>query len=67
MPTGRVKWFNRKKGYGFITQEAGTDLFVHFSSIVKDGYKVLNEGEEVQFEIVQGDKGPQAVNVVVIK
>jgi len=67
MPTGQVKWFNRKKGYGFITQDNGEDLFVHFSSIAKEGFKALNEGEEVQFDVVQGDKGPQAVNVVVIK
>lgn len=67
MPTGRVKWFNRKKGYGFITQDSGEDLFVHFSSIVKEGFKALKDGDEVKFDVVQGDKGPQAVNVVVTR
>jgi cold shock protein len=63
METGKVKWFNNSKGYGFITREGGEDLFVHFKSIVGDGYKTLKEGETVQFEVEQGAKGLQAVNV----
>ncbi|MBM2840593.1 MAG: cold-shock protein [Bacteroidetes bacterium] len=63
METGKVKWFNNSKGYGFITREGGEDLFVHFKSIVGDGYKSLKEGEEVQFDVEQGTKGLQAVNV----
>lgn len=62
---GIVKWFNEEKGFGFITGEDGKDIFVHFSEIKKDGFKVLKEGEEVSFEITQGQKGPQATNVVV--
>ena len=61
---GKVKWFNDKKGYGFIAQEGGRDVFVHFSNVKGDGYKSLAEGQEVEFEIVDGPKGPQAVNVV---
>lgn len=61
---GKVKWFNDKKGYGFIAQEGGRDVFVHFSNVKGDGYKSLVEGQEVEFEIVDGPKGPQAVNVV---
>lgn len=61
---GKVKWFNDKKGYGFIAQEGGRDVFVHFSNVKADGYKSLAEGQEVEFEIVDGPKGPQAVNVV---
>ena len=61
--TGTVKWFNADKGYGFIEQENGPDVFVHFRSIVGDGYKSLNEGQQVQFEVTQGQKGPQAENV----
>jgi CspA family cold shock protein len=61
---GKVKWFNDKKGYGFIAQEDGRDVFVHFSNVKMDGYKSLAEGMEVEFEIVDGPKGPQAVNVV---
>lgn len=61
--TGKVKWFNSEKGFGFITTENGEDLFVHFSQIQKDGYKSLEEGEEVSFDVVEGDKGPQAANV----
>ncbi|PCH53252.1 MAG: cold-shock protein [Cellvibrionales bacterium] len=61
--TGTVKWFNADKGYGFIEQENGPDVFVHFRSIVGDGYKTLNEGQQVQFEVTQGQKGPQAENV----
>ena len=63
METGKVKWFNNSKGYGFITRDGGEDLFVHFKSIVGDGYKSLKEGETVQFDVEQGAKGLQAVNV----
>ena len=63
METGKVKWFNNAKGYGFITREGGEDLFVHFKSIVGDGYKSLKEGETVQFDVEQGAKGLQAINV----
>ena len=60
---GIVKWFNNAKGYGFLGREGGADVFVHFSSIQVDGYKSLKEGDEVSFDIVQGDKGPQADSV----
>lgn len=60
---GVVKWFNDSKGYGFITQEDGSEVFVHYSSIMTDGYKTLNEGDEVEFETLQGPKGLQAANV----
>ena len=60
---GKVKWFNNSKGYGFIQQEDGTDIFVHFSAIQGDGYKTLEEGQAVEFEITQGPKGLQAANV----
>jgi CspA family cold shock protein len=60
---GRVKWFNAAKGYGIIEQESGVDVFVHYSSIQDEGFKTLKEGQEVLFEIVDGAKGPQAVNV----
>ncbi len=63
METGKVKWFNNAKGYGFITREGGEDLFVHFKSILGEGYRTLKEGETVQFEVEQGAKGLQAVNV----
>ncbi|HDI83828.1 cold-shock protein [bacterium] len=67
MARGKVKWFNDRKGYGFIAMEDGTDVFVHFSSISGDGYKTLREGDEVEFEIVEGEKGPKAENVVKIQ
>ncbi|MFQ5710036.1 MAG: cold-shock protein [bacterium] len=63
METGTVKWFNNSKGYGFIAREDGDDVFVHFKSIVGDGYKSLDEGDRVQFEVEQGPKGAQATNV----
>ena len=63
MATGTVKWFNNKKGYGFINEENGRDIFVHFSSITMDGYKSLNEGEHVTFDIEESDRGPEAKNV----
>ena len=63
MNKGTVKWFNAEKGYGFITGEDGADVFVHFSAIVSDGYKTLEEGQEVEYEVTDGAKGPQAVNV----
>jgi cold shock protein len=63
MEKGTVKWFNNAKGYGFITRENGEDLFVHFKSILGEGYKSLKQGEVVQFEVEQGTKGPQAANV----
>jgi len=62
--TGKVKWFNSEKGFGFITDENGKDIFAHFSQIQKDGYKTLEEGEEVSFDVVEGQKGPQAANIV---
>lgn|SRR5262249_34503044 len=64
MATGKVKWFNNSKGYGFIEKEGGGDVFVHYSAIQGDGFKTLNEGQSVEFEIAQGEKGPQAINVV---
>lgn len=60
---GTVKWFNNSKGFGFIGRSDGPDVFVHYSSVVNEGYKSLQEGEEVEFEIAQGPKGPQAANV----
>lgn len=60
---GTVKWFNQKKGYGFITSEGNEDVFVHFSAIQGDGFKTLDEGQQVEFEIVDGPRGPQAANV----
>jgi CspA family cold shock protein len=66
MANGVVKWFNEKKGYGFIQQEDGPDLFVHHSGINATGVKTLNEGEQVSFDIEQGQKGPAAVNVTVV-
>lgn len=65
---GTVKWFKAKKGFGFITAEDGKDVFVHFSAITNvEGYKTLDDGQAVEFDVVQGEKGPQAANVVVIK
>ena len=63
MSNGTVKWFNAEKGFGFIESSDGTDVFVHFSAINMDGYKTLDEGMEVQFDVVEGAKGPQAANV----
>ena len=60
---GTVKWFNAKKGFGFISDEEGNDVFVHCSALQMDGFKVLDEGDEVEFEVVNGEKGPQAANV----
>ena len=62
--TGTVKWFNAEKGYGFITTENGEDLFAHFTQIQKDGFKSLEDGEAVSFDVVEGQKGPQAANIV---
>ena len=64
MAQGTVKWFNESKGYGFITVDDGKDVFVHFSAIQGEGFKTLNEGQKVSFDIVNGEKGPQAANVV---
>lgn len=61
---GTVKWFNAKKGFGFISDESGNDVFVHFSALQMEGFKVLEEGESVEFDIIDGEKGPQAANVV---
>lgn len=63
---GKVKWFNAEKGFGFIEKEEGGDVFVHFSAIQSEGFKTLEEGQGVQFEVVEGDRGPQAVNVTLI-
>jgi CspA family cold shock protein len=63
MEKGRVKWFNAEKGFGFIERDEGNDVFVHFSAINMDGFKTLEEGVEVEFEVVEGAKGPQAANV----
>jgi cold shock protein len=65
MATGKVKWFNNSKGYGFIEQKGGADVFVHYSAIQGDGYRSLNEGQDVEFEITQGSKGLQAANVMI--
>ncbi|WP_088808596.1 MULTISPECIES: cold-shock protein CspD [Listeria] len=63
MQNGKVKWFNNEKGYGFIETDGGEDIFVHFTAIQGDGYKSLEEGQEVSFEVVEGNRGPQAANV----
>ena len=63
MEQGKVKWFNKTKGFGFIEREEGDDVFVHFSAIQQEGFKALNEGDEVEFEVIDGEKGPQAANV----
>jgi CspA family cold shock protein len=63
MARGKVKWFNEQKGFGFLEQENGPDVFVHYSSIGGDGFKTLAEGEEVEFDVTQGPKGPKAENV----
>jgi CspA family cold shock protein len=67
MSEGTVKWFDAKKGYGFITEDSGKDVFVHFSAIQGDGFKSLNEGDRVSLEVVQGAKGPQASQVYLLK
>jgi len=66
MVTGTVKWFNEAKGFGFLEQQGGADVFAHFSAIVSNGFKTLAEGQAVQFSITQGPKGPQAENITVI-
>lgn len=66
MSKGTVKWVNNQKGYGFISDEEGNDVFVHFSGLNMDGYKTLEEGASVEFDVTEGAKGPQAVNVTVI-
>lgn len=63
MSKGTVKWFNNQKGYGFISDEEGKDVFVHYSGLLMDGFKSLEEGQKVEFEVVDGAKGPQATNV----
>ncbi|MBD3879876.1 MAG: cold-shock protein [Selenomonadaceae bacterium] len=63
MAVGKVKWFSAEKGYGFIAREEGDDVFVHFSAIQSDGYRTLDEGQEVSFDIIEGERGPQAANV----
>jgi CspA family cold shock protein len=64
MAEGTVKWFNESKGFGFIEQENGPDVFVHFSAISGDGFRTLNDGDRVSFDVVEGQKGPQAANVI---
>ena len=66
MASGTVKWFNNRKGYGFIEQEDGPDVFVHHSGINSEGFRTLNEGDQVTFDIEQGEKGPSAINVTVV-
>ena len=67
MAKGQVKWFSDKKGYGFITREDGNDIFVHYSAIKRDGFKTLRQGDEVEFEISQGEKGLHATDVTVLE
>lgn len=67
MATGTVKWFNESKGFGFITLDQGSDVFAHYSAIKGNGFKTLSEGEVVSFDVVKGDKGPKAENIVKIK
>jgi len=64
--TGKVKWFDEKKGFGFIERDGGSDVFVHFKAIVSDGFKTLSDGQAVEFDVEDGQKGPQAANVTVI-
>ncbi|MDO5037134.1 MAG: cold-shock protein [Tissierellia bacterium] len=64
--TGKVKWFNAEKGYGFITTDEGQDVFAHFSQIQVDGFKTLEEGQNVSFDVVEGEKGEQAANIVIL-
>ncbi|MBI5599683.1 MAG: cold-shock protein [Deltaproteobacteria bacterium] len=64
MARGKVKWFNETKGFGFIRQDSGDEVFVHYTAISGEGFKTLKEGEDVEFDIIQGPKGPQAANVV---
>lgn len=64
MSTGKVKWFNAEKGYGFITSDEGKDIFVHYSAIQGEGFKTLDEGQKVQFDVAEGERGPQATNIV---
>ena len=66
MSKGTVKWFNNQKGYGFISDETGSDVFVHYSGLNMDGFKTLEEGQTVEFDVTAGTKGPQAVNVTVL-
>lgn len=66
MNKGTVKWFNNQKGYGFISDENGSDVFVHYSGLVMEGYKTLEEGQSVEFDVIDGDKGSQAVNVKLV-
>lgn len=63
MSKGTVKWFNAQKGFGFLSDEEGNDIFVHFSALNMDGFKVLEEGQDVTFDVINGEKGPQAANV----
>lgn len=67
MSKGKVKWFNNQKGYGFISDEQGSDIFVHFSGLNMEGFKTLAEGAEVEYDIIEGEKGAQAVNVTVVE
>ena len=64
MNKGTVKLFNNQKGYGFISDEAGNDIFVHYSGLQMDGYRTLEEGQAVEYEVIEGEKGPQAINVI---